>query len=76
MYATSIRRVFIAGTALAALILHGATGTAAACPKEAGAATNVDSGYACELQRLDRQLVRCDNLTGAGVLAPLHVPEL
>jgi hypothetical protein len=30
----------------------------------------------CPLQRLDRQLVRCDNLTGAGVPAPLFIPEL
>jgi len=25
---------------------------------------------------VDRQLVRCDNLTGGGVAAPLWVPEL
>lgn len=30
----------------------------------------------CPLRRLDRQLVRCDNLTGAGVPAPLFIPEL
>jgi hypothetical protein len=30
----------------------------------------------CPLLRLDRQLVRCDNLTGAGVPAPLFIPEL
>ncbi len=30
----------------------------------------------CPLQRLDRQLIRCDNLTGAGVPAPLFIPEL
>ncbi|POH75205.1 hypothetical protein [Arthrobacter glacialis] len=28
----------------------------------------------CPLQRIERQLVHCDSLTGAGVLAPLWVP--
>ena len=30
----------------------------------------------CPLSRVDTQLVRCDNLTGAGVTAPASVPEL
>ena len=30
----------------------------------------------CPLRRIDRQLLRCDNLTGAGVPAPLFIPEL
>ena len=30
----------------------------------------------CPLRRIDRQLVRCDNLTGAGAPAPLFIPEL
>ena len=30
----------------------------------------------CSLNRIDTQLVRCDNLTGADVPAPLSVPEL
>jgi hypothetical protein len=30
----------------------------------------------CPLSRIDTQLVRCDNLTGAGVTAPASVPEL
>ena len=36
----------------------------------------VNAGRDCPLRRLDRQLVRCDNLTGAGVPAPLFIPEL
>ena len=36
----------------------------------------VFSGHNCPLRRIDRQLVRCDNLTGAGVPAPLFIPEL
>jgi hypothetical protein len=35
-----------------------------------------DSPLRCPLRQIDRQLVRCDNLTGAGVPAPLFVPEL
>jgi hypothetical protein len=30
----------------------------------------------CPLRRIDTQLVRCDDLTGAGVSAPIWVPEL
>ena len=30
----------------------------------------------CPLSRIDTQLVRCDNLTGAGVTAPAYVSEL
>jgi hypothetical protein len=29
----------------------------------------------CPLQRIDTQLVRCDNLTGAGVSAPFWIPD-
>jgi hypothetical protein len=35
-----------------------------------------ESPLNCPLRRIDRQLVRCDNLTGAGVPAPLFIPEL
>jgi hypothetical protein len=30
----------------------------------------------CLLSRIDTQLVRCDNLTGAGASAPVWLPEL
>ena len=36
----------------------------------------VNTDANCPLRRLDRQLVRCDNLTGAGVQAPLFIAEL
>jgi hypothetical protein len=29
----------------------------------------------CALERIGTQLVRCDNLTGDGVPAPLYIPE-
>lgn len=34
-----------------------------------------DSDLSCHLARVGTQLVRCDNLTGHGVTAPLWVPE-
>jgi hypothetical protein len=36
----------------------------------------VESQHNCPLRRLDRQLVRCDNLTGDAVAAPLFIPTL
>jgi hypothetical protein len=47
-----------------------ATAAAGAPPK----AELVDSRY-CELTRIESQFMRCDNLTGEGVLAPNWVPE-
>jgi len=38
-------------------------------------ASRVDD-WNCPLRRIDTQLVRCDNLTGAGVPASVWVPEL
>lgn len=35
-----------------------------------------DSPLRCPLRRIDRQLVRCDNLTGAGVPAPGFIPVM
>ena len=54
---------------------------AAACPLDPDPAPHrriafPDSPLNCPLRRIDRQLVRCDNLTGAGVPAPLSIPEL
>jgi len=37
---------------------------------------NVPTTYVdCPLERIGTQLVRCDNLTGAGVEAPFWIPE-
>lgn len=35
---------------------------------------NTREGY-CPLERIGRQLIRCDNLTGNGTVAPLWVPQ-
>jgi hypothetical protein len=67
--------------ALSAVLVGVGTLSAAARPADVHArlrppavAVVVDSN--CPLRRLDRQLVRCDNLTGDGVSAPLFIPEL
>ena len=74
---TTLRR--LAGlTAAATLgILIPATGPAAAIP-EPGPLTSQSSTVhhfgACQLERVDHQLVRCDDLTGAGAKAPASIP--
>ena len=67
-----------AGALLSLLVLAGGAPTAAARPDPG---EGVPSGFSwsetnCPLRRVDTQLVRCDNLTGAGVPAPLFIPEL
>ncbi|MDQ0731155.1 hypothetical protein [Arthrobacter sp. B1I2] len=49
-----------------------------AAPAPAATASDKDAitAYAnCPLERIGTQLVRCDNLTGAGVAAPFWIPE-
>lgn len=38
--------------------------------------TPTSSEGVCPLRRVDHHLVRCDDLTGAGVPAPTWIPEL
>jgi hypothetical protein len=40
--------------------------------RSSGAAAD---GAHCPLRRVEHQLVRCDNLTGAGVAAPVWIEE-
>ena len=65
-----------AATLLSLLFLSGSASVASACPNpgDTGPAAAV-GGHACPLERIGTQLVRCDNLTGAGVPAPLFIPE-
>jgi hypothetical protein len=70
-----------AALALCAVLVGTGTWPAAARPVDPpegkGIRGTVVFDYSnCPLRRLDRQLVRCDNLTGAGVSAPLFIPEL
>ena len=65
--------------ALLALLLVGSGGSTASArpdPIDVGTTGRATPASSCELRRIDTQLVRCDNLTGAGVSAPLFVPEL
>ena len=56
------------------LMLSGWLPVATASPPDPPPATAFAGG--CPLQRIGTQLVRCDNLTGAGVRAPSWIPEL
>ena len=70
----------IAGLAAAltlGILIH-ATGPAAAIPDPGPvqpATSSVHRTGDCPLERVGHQLVRCDDLTGAGVRAPAWVPE-
>jgi hypothetical protein len=78
----NFRRWRIATAAAILTMLAGSVAVpAAACNLEPNSAPHrsiafPDSPRRCPLRRIDRQLVRCDNLTGAGVAAPLFIPEL
>jgi hypothetical protein len=68
-----------AATALLSLALVGAgTSTASARPDpiDVHSATGGIPAVSCDLRRIDTQLVKCDNYTGAGVPAPLFIFEL
>jgi hypothetical protein len=67
-----------AGALLSLLIIAGGAPTAAAKPDPggSGAVSTTILHRSCPLQRVDTHLVRCDDLTGAGVLAPPFIPEL
>ena len=67
-----------AGTLLTLLVLAGGAPTASArpAPGDVGSFTDGNRPLNCALMRIGTQLVRCDNLTGAGVSAPLFIPEV
>jgi hypothetical protein len=78
----NFRRWRIATAAAILTMLAGSVAVpAAACPLDSDPAPHrsiafPDSPRRCPLRRIDRHLVRCDILTGAGVPAPLFIPEL
>jgi hypothetical protein len=67
-----------AATATAVTLLAGLAAIPAAARPDPGEPIPIRfSSYEnCPLNRIDTQLVRCDNLTGAGVTASASVPEL
>jgi hypothetical protein len=81
MEAVMIRTPLLArcsAAAAAATIIAGLAAIPAAARPDPGEPIPIQfSSYAnCPLNRIDTQLVRCDNLTGAGVAAPAYIPEL
>lgn len=78
MNTTARRRATTLTVATVALLLP-SSGNAWARPDPGDPAPSTASQVRtfpyCPLERLDRQLVRCDNLTGTGAAAPLAVPE-
>jgi hypothetical protein len=44
-------------------------------PEDSAGSTSHTYNSECRLQRIDRQFVRCGDLSGAGVSAPVWVPE-
>jgi hypothetical protein len=64
-----------------ALIIASLTAVPASARQDPGPQSSTsnqtrDGDGSCPLARVGTQLVRCDNLTGDGVTAPLWVPEL
>ena len=78
----NFRRWRIASAAAILTMLAGSTAVPAAArpldtdPVPTHRIAFTDSRLRCPLRRIDRQLVRCDNLTGAGVPAPLFIAKL
>ena len=75
------RRRIVTAAAMLAMLAGSVAVPAVAYPLEPDPAPHrsiafPDSPRRCPLRRIDRQLVRCDILTGAGVPAPLFIPEL
>ena len=68
------RRICAMGAGVILLVLGGWLPVATASPPDPPQDTF--SSRRCPLQRIGTQLIRCDNLTGAGVRAPSWIPEL
>ncbi|MRX44926.1 hypothetical protein [Agromyces kandeliae] len=69
--------VATAAAVLAAITAAPAVARPEPAPEPAPAVVSVartDAGM-CTLERIGTQFVRCDDLTGAGVAAPSHIPE-
>ena len=77
----NFRRWRIATAAAVLTVLAGSTAVPAAArpfdpdPAPTHRIAYSDPSLRCPLRRIDRHLVRCDNLTGAGVPAPLFIRE-
>ncbi|QTE30014.1 hypothetical protein [Pengzhenrongella sicca] len=58
-----------------ALVAGATASSASAKPDDGGFPDrHIVQRHACQLERVGTQLVRCDDLTGAGSRAPSHIP--
>jgi hypothetical protein len=62
--------------AAAATIIAGLAASSAAARPDPGDTIPPRYSSPCLLSRVDTQLVKCDDLTGGGIPAPVWVPEL
>jgi hypothetical protein len=78
MTRTTVLARWSTAAAAAALLAGFAATTAAARPDPGPPRTTQlpSNTQECPLSRVGTQFVRCDNLTGAGVTAPVWIPEL
>jgi hypothetical protein len=73
MSSTQTRSSSIIATALVALTLAAGAASARTDPGRPAPITT-DDQINCPLERVDMQLVRCDNLTGNGTTAQTWIP--
>lgn len=68
----TVKRLGATAAALVAIITLVPAPTASARPEPQ---PTPKPRHSCPLERIDGQLVRCDNLTGNGAAAPHWIPE-
>lgn len=71
-------RIITTTAAAATMLLLGATAPSASARQDPGVvtiATIQTARHQCPLERVGTQYVKCDDLTGNGVLAPAWTPE-
>jgi len=77
MFHTNRLASFAAAAGAVTLLIVTSALPVAAKPDPGGPLSQADTYQkTCPLRRIDRQLVRCDNLTGAGIAAPVAVPQI
>jgi len=77
MFHTTVLARYAVATVAATLLMVTSALPVAAGPDPGQPVSRSDAEQKqCLLRRIDRQLVRCDFLTGAGVAAPVAVPHI
>ena len=70
-----LKRMTVVAAAVALIAVAQVTANAAQDPGEPRQTRATETANNCFLTRVEQQFLRCDNLTGAGVPAPLWIPE-